>query len=159
MPTQTPAGLRYSSATWSGSPRKLDESALALEEPQCARRLGEEHVGAGRVALLGDLQGELLAARVAHGDVDAAALLEALDQRSDELLGPPAVDRQLATELGLRDVRTTELGRLGIAPPSPSALAPLVGASSPPHAAMNSDTEAGDSDETGAQASIRMQGR
>ena len=82
-----------------GRGRQLDEPPLALEEPEGARRLGEEHVGAGRVTLLGDLQGQLVAAGVAHGDVDVAALPEAVEERGDELLAAPAVHGEAAVHL------------------------------------------------------------
>ena len=68
------------------------EQAVLVEVADRAGRLREEDVGRRLVALLLDQQGEVGRVAVAHLDVDAGLLGEAVEDRLDEVLGAPGVD-------------------------------------------------------------------
>ena len=74
---------------------ELRQPVLGRERPEGAGVLGEEDVGGAVVALLEDRRGELGGAAVADLDVDPALLLEAGEDRADELLAAAAVDDEL----------------------------------------------------------------
>ncbi len=75
--------------------RQLREQALALDGAERAGVLREEHVCGRVVALLGDRRRELGAVAVAHLDVDPGLLLEAVEERLDELLFAARVHDEL----------------------------------------------------------------
>ena len=68
------------------------EQVTLVEVADGPGRLREEHVGGRLVALLFDQQGEVGRVAVAHVDVDARLLGEAVEDRCDELLGASGID-------------------------------------------------------------------
>ena len=107
--------------------RQLREQPFALDGAERARVLREEDVGGRVVALLGDRRRELGAVAVAHLDVDARLLLEALEERLDELLLAARVDdERLVSRPRRRRPRNRPPRRAAPQPPAPSPSACVV---------------------------------